>query len=187
MALGQYRILGITDAKILYNVTGTVTKLDLHFVNTVEINPEEETIEFTGDDQKVVRYAVSGMNGTITQDTIDITDLGAAGAFGKTEQTGISGVASRTYWGDETEAAGITRGLEFKAKAEKLSDGSTKDIVITVPRARIAAVRPPSLANKAKAQLQLRFSAERTTTDIGGNALTGVPTNGAFWYFDELS
>lgn len=187
MALGQYRILGITDAKILYNNSGSVAEADLHFVNSVEIEPEEETIEFIGDDQKVKRFAMSGMNGTITLDTVDIADIGGAGGFAKTEQTGISGVASRTYWGDETEAAGITRGLSFKAKAEKLSNGATVDVKIVVPRARLSAVRPPSLNNKAKSPISLRFSAERATTDIAGGALTGVPTNGAFWYFDEMS
>lgn len=187
MALAQYRILGITDAKILYNNASAVAEVDLHFVNNVEIEPEEETIEFEGDDQKVKRFAISGMSGTITLDTIDILDLGGTGGFAKTEQTALTGIASRTYWGDETESAGITRGLRFRAKAEKLSDGSTKDVDIIVFRARISAVRPPSLSNKAKAQLQLRFSAERATTDIAGGALTGVPTNGAFWAFDERS
>lgn len=187
MALAQYRILGITDAKIQYNNTGSVAEADLHFVNNVEIEPEEETIEFEGDDQKIKRFAISGMSGTITLDTIDITDLGGAGGFAKTEQTGLSGIASRTYWGDETEAAGITRGLKLRAKAEKISSGATVDVDIIVFRARLSAVRPPSLSNKAKAQLQLKFSAERATTDIAGGALTGVPTNGAFWAFDERS
>jgi len=187
MALAQYRVLGITDGKILYNNAGSVAETDLHFINNVEMDPKEVTLEFEGDDQTVERFSQSGLNGTITMDTVDILDLGGTGGFAKTEQTGISGVASRTYWGDETEAAGILRGLKFRCKAEKISTGATVDIDITVPRARLMALRPPSLGNKQKASLSLRFSAERATTDIAGGALTGVPTNGAFWYFDERS
>lgn len=187
MALAQYRILGITDGKILYNNASSVAEVDLHMINNAELEPEEVTLEFEGDDVTIKRFAMSGLNGTITMDTLDITDLGATGGFAKTEQTGISGVASRTYWGDETEAAGILRGLKFRCKAEKVSTGATVDLDLIVPRARIMAMRPPSFSNKQKGQVQLRFSAERATTDIAGGALTGVPTNGAFYYIDERS
>lgn len=187
MALAQYRLLGITDAKILYNNSGSVAEADLHFVNAVEMDPKEVTLEFEGDDQTIERFGLSGLSGTITMDTLDILNIAGTGGFGKTEQTGISGVASRVYWGDENEAAGILRGLKFRSKAEKISTGATVDLDIIVPRARIMALRPPSLNNKQKGQVQLRFSAERATTDIAGGALTGVPTNGAFYYTDERS
>lgn len=186
MAVGRYRITGITDVKILTDGgSGTVTETDLSFAKTVKSNTTIKEIEFEGDGTTFKVYKATGFDMDIEADTYDALLLKTV--FNKTEQTGVSGVASRTYHGDTTETAGASCGIKIVCDAVNLTGNVSCTIHIVAPVGLLGAVNPPEMASMDKSSLKMKFTASKTSVDIAANALAGVPSGGAFWYLDRLS
>jgi hypothetical protein len=184
-ATEKYRILGVYEAGFMYDNSGTAAERPVKFINKVDFTNDVNEVNFEGDQQQERVYIFNGLSASVECDYFDLATL--ATTFAKAEDTSISGVSSRTYFGETAETTGIGVGFYAKAQAYESVGGVTKNIRIVIPRATISAVEAPNLAYNAKAQLKFKVTASKATTDIAGDALVGVPSGGAFWYFDELT
>lgn len=162
-----------------------VVEHDLHFINNVGFDVQQQDVAFEGDQQAVRKFFLNGVVINVACDTYDVAAISEA--FDKDVVTaGLpSGIAGRVYFGDNTETAGVKCGLLAQIKAENLTTQLIETLRFVAPICVLSIVRPPVLAYNAKAQLQLTFTAEKTSVDIAGVGLPGVPTGGAFWYLDN--
>lgn len=162
-----------------------VVQHDLHFINNVGFDVQQQDVAFEGDQQAVRKFFLNGVVINVACDTYDVAAISEA--FDKQVVTGglPSGVAGRVYFGDNTETAGVKCGLLAQIKAENLTTQLIETLQFVAPICVLSIVRPPVLAYNAKAQLQLTFTAEKTSVDIAGVGLPGVPSGGAFWYLDN--
>lgn len=183
----KFRIVGISNFSALLNdgaATPAIKKVDLHFINQVTWDPQTSEINFEGDDQQVRRTYLNGINVAIRSDTYDLAAV--SDIFKKSEVTTVVGVAGRIYFGDSDEVAGAACGVNAEARAENLTTGLNETLMIVSPKGRMQVVKPPTFGYNAKAPLELTYAAEKTSTDILGVALTGVPAGGAMWFVDRI-
>lgn len=185
IATEKYRILGVYEAGFMYDNAGTAAERPLKFINKVDFANEIGEVNFEGDQQQERVYIFNGMTADVECDYFDLATI--ATQFNKTEETTIAGVESRTYFGETAETGGIGVGFYAKCNAYDSVGATTELIRIVIPRATVTAVQVPSLAYNAKAQLKLKVTASKTTTDIAGDALVGVPADGCRWYFDKMA
>jgi hypothetical protein len=185
IASEKLRILGVYEAGFMYDNSGTATERAVKFINKVDFSSDINEVDFEGDQQRERVYIFNGLTVSCECDYFDLATM--ATTFNKTEQTGISGVGSRTYFGENAETLGISVGFYAKAQAYDSAGAVTVNIRIVIPRGTATAIEAPALGYNAKAQLKFKVTASKATTDIAGDALTGVPTDGAFWYLDVLS
>lgn len=180
-----YRITGLNDLKMLKKNGSAITKIDLHFAKTAEFSPVEEEIEYDGDGQLVKKFYLSGLDIEIEADSYDVE--AAASVAGITPVTTISGVAKRWYFGSNTDSSGVKCGVECTALAEDVDTGATVEIRVVAPVGTMSALTPPALASRDKSPMKLKFSADKTAVDIAGVALASAPSDGCFWYVEELA
>lgn len=196
---GKYRILGVEHAEIITRLTawvagggtpvlGTMAHHDLHFINNVGFDVQQQDVAFEGDQQSVRKFFMNGIVVNVVCDTFDLKAISEAFDkdvhVGTGGSTGIPTGVKRVYFGETDETAGVKVGLLAQIKAENLTLQTIETLQFVVPVASLTVVRPPVLAYNAKAVMNLTFTAEKTTTDIALNPLTGVPTDGTFWYLD---
>lgn len=172
--------------------TGSVTvanspiiEQDLHFINSVGFDTITNDIDFEGDNQVVRRVFLNGIQINVRTDTYDLAAISKA--FNKIEVTTIAGVLGRTYMGDTDETAGARVGFVAQIRAENLVTGLNETLRLTCPVARLNVIAPPALAYNSKGVMELVFVAEKTSVQIDGSALPGVPTEGCFWMIDRIA
>lgn len=191
MAAPTARYFGynFNDAKLQYDVAGTLTEVDLLYANTLSINTEEQNIEFEGDGEKRTMYVTTGMTVEITPDAINVAAAGVL--FGKTEVTASipNSGTSLTWFGDSDESAGASAGLRATMSAVKSVGGveSVVTLMLWVPLGTLtlAPIGDVKTAEKLGGQIW-RLGAIRTTVDVAGDALPGVPAGGAFYALYEV-
>lgn len=181
----KYRILGVYEAGFLYAVTTTATERPVKFVNKVDFSSDINEIDFEGDQQRERVYVFNGLTASIECDYFDLAAL--ANTFNKTKETGVTGVAERTYFGENAETLGVAVGFYCKAQAYESVGAVTCNIAIVIPRATVTAIEAPALGYNTKAQLKFKITASKTTTDIAAQALAGVPSDGCFWYIQQYT
>lgn len=180
----------LTHAAIQIAGSPALEEVDLLYANTIEFQADETTLTFEGDAQSRQVFITSGMTALIRPDCITVE--AAETIFNKTPVTvGLpSGLARLTWYGDTTEAAGVTAGLIGEGYAIK-EDGGVEEVVeirLWMPLGTLTLSGPPQLQTKQKAgQQTYRLAANRATTDVNGTALPGVPTGGAFYAIAEKS
>lgn len=181
---GRYRIKTISDCKGLRNNAGAVQEIDLDMVKSAEFETEIEELEYEGDGTKTIVYYLSALTIALAYATFHVSALRQL--FGKTVVTaGLpSGVSERDYFGANSDAGGIICGIKVICQAQDLDSGANIQLAIVCPRGTLSTLTPPALENLSPPDTELQFSAEKTTVDIAGNALPGVPSDGAFWYVD---
>jgi len=182
-----YRISGIKDATIVESTGDTV---DIPYGNVITVGPEFETITYEGDGVQQNDYYGLRVGGTIGGDKWSEDVLEAL--YSKTAATSGTGIddveSTRYYMGDNAELAPTQVGLRVDFSAINDSTEAAATIRMTVFKTRVAPFVPPEGANAAKfAPLSFTWTAEKTSTDIEGNALPGVPTGGAFYAISVLS
>jgi hypothetical protein len=163
-----------------------IAEHDIHFINGVNFDTQTTDITYEGDNQSVRKTFLTGFVGTIVADTYDLAAISSA--FNKQEvTTGLpAGVAARVYFGDSGEQAGARCGFIAQVKAENLTTGAIETLQFVCPVGSLTVVRPPALQYNTKGQLNMTFTAEKSSTDIAGTALPGVPAQGAFWFLDRM-
>ncbi len=183
----KYRIAGVNQFDLLYNVATVVTAIQVHFVNKVDFKTDTGEIEFQGDQQSFKKFFMNGIEADVTADTYAMNAL--ATVFAKTEVTASlpSGVATRTYFGETTETAGIQVGARFTCSAVELTGNTNVTIRVEMPICSLTVVEPPPLSYNGKGVLNMKLTAQKTAVDIAAAALQGVPSGGAYWYIDQLS
>lgn len=183
-----YRILGVNSLHVLTDGGASITATALAFVNQVTFNSDVGTVDFQGDQQQERVYIDNGFTVEATCDKYDLK--GISTAFGKsvvTSGAGLSGIAERTYFGETAETAGVSVGVRATCSAVDSISGATKTIRIEVPISTCSVIEPPSLQYNGKGQMKVRFSAQKTSVDMTGDALPSVPSGGCRWFLDELS
>ena len=185
--MSKYRIVTITDLALIHDVAGTATAVDLSFGNKAAFKNELKTITYEGDGQEAKKFIMAGCDIDIESDDYD--ELALELIFGKVTVTASlpSGVAARTYWGANADSAGMVCGIQVACTAEDLATGINKTLHITAPKGTLSSPEPPDVQNLKKAGMKLKFSAKKTTTDISGVALPGVPADGCFYWVEVLT
>lgn len=181
----NYRITGLTDLKLLEDVSSVVTEVDFEMAKTIDFKSNIKTIEFEGDGTTTKKYYLTEVEAEIETDVYGADSL--ASIFNKSAVTGISGVAKRWYYGATSDSAGVVCGLKATAIAEDTATGATKNLNVVIPRGTLSPADPPALKTSDKSPMKLKFSSIKTSTDIAGGALGSVPSGGCHWYLDELS
>lgn len=122
-------------------------------------------------------------SGYTTAPTVALTGGGGTGATAVAILGTLpAGYASREYFGDNAEFAPIDVELEVTF-AGVTESGASKSIIQVIPRATMGPYKPGDLGNRAKSSQSVDWTAKKTTVDILGNTLAGVPLDGASWYY----
>lgn len=162
-----------------------IIEQDLHFINSAGFDTITNDIDFEGDNQVIRRVFLNGIQINVRTDTYDLAAISKA--FDKIEITTIPGVLGRTYMGDTDETAGAHVGFVAQIRAENLVTGENETLRLTAPVCRLNVIAPPALAYNSKGVMELVFVAEKTSVQIDGSALPGVPTGGCFWFLDRIA
>lgn len=186
----SYFGFNFVDAKLQYDVAGTLTEVDVLFANTMSISPEEENIQFDGDGQRKILYVLTGMTIELSPDALNVA--AASVLFGKNEVTASipTGLAALTWFGDVVEAGGKSVGFWAEGSAIKSVAGveSTVGVRLWVPLGTLTLGAPGDIETAAKWGQQVwRIAAVRTSVDVAGDALPSVPAGGAFYAIAEKS
>lgn len=181
------RILGVSYAALLYDASGTVTETQLKKIRNVASDIDNTEVVFEGDESADRIPVFNSLNITWTTDYWNLAAV--AKVYNKTAvTTGLpTDEAERTYFGEDAELGGIQVGFVGKAKALNLTTNLTKTIGFVIPKATMLYVPMPALEYKSKAQMQVSISSLKTTTDIAGDDLPGVPTDGCYWYYTRYT
>jgi len=180
--MSTYKVTGIKDAAVLYSGGST----DIPFGNTITMGTEFDTITFEGDGDTEELYYNQRLAGTIGGDKWDETVLEKL--YDKTSVTGISGEAKSYYMGQDAELAPPQVGLQVDLNAINDSTEAAATLRVTIFRVKVSPFKPPDGSNAGKwAPIVFNWKAEKTSTDINGVALVGVPTDGAFYRLGILS
>jgi hypothetical protein len=179
----------LLDTKVLIveGETPAIVPVDLFYVRQVAPDPQITTITFEGDDtsQQVDQLARVEVAVTCSKQDLDAVQH----IFGKVRETTIPGEAWSLWMGDLAEVAGVAAGLQYDIafKDESVTPHVSGVLRYTYPRGTVKLVRPQNAEYQAVHQLVLNFSFERTSVDLLGVALVGVPENGAIYRVAELT
>lgn len=187
---GRYKIYDFYKAALQMNVATVLTETTFLYANKLDLKPQEKTITFAGDGKETLVYLTTSIVLEFTQDCIDLAALAAAFAKNKVTTSIPAGLAELTWFGDLTEAGGVSAGFYGEAFAQKDVAGvqSIVKVRLWFPLGILTNAKPTGLSTSAKSDSpMLRLSAQRTTVDVVGAALPSVPTGGATYAIAELS
>lgn len=120
-----------------------------------------------------------------TAPTLAIDTAGGTGATFTAVLAALpNGEDLRIYGGSNAEFNPAPVELVFYAAAldESVVPQKAIDVIIVVPKATISPFKPGDLANRQKQTNQFAWTAKKTTTEITGAPLPGVPAGGATYY-----
>ncbi len=188
----KFRIMGIKDLKIGYVATGDIVWLDTPYANRFNMTTNVTNITFEGDNETQEVFSAADLSGTLGADKL--SDDVILKAFDKTATTSATAstlsslVNKRIYFGDNAEFVAPPVALLVTAAAvrEDVDPEEATDIQIYIFKAAIRPFKPGDLANRAKVPFELEWAARKTTTDIAGDPLPGVPADGATYAMDIL-
>ena len=155
----KFRVLGVEHAAILMDSTptpGTVTEHDLHFVNTVNFDVQQQDIAFEGDQQTVRKYIMNGITINVTCDTVDVKAVSEAFNKSTVVGDGTNGIATgttRVYFGDLAETSGVKVGFLAQTHADALTAQTVDIIDIVVPKVSPGSVITAPAMKKARPML----------------------------------
>ena len=179
----------LLDAKVLIveGTTPAIVAVDLFYAREVAINPQITTLTFEGDDTSQQIDQLARVEGTLSCDKLDLAAVQRM--YAKTRVTTISGESASLWMGDNAEVAGVAAGLQYDIafKDESVTPYVFNVVRYTFPRGTIKVVRPQNAQYQAKFPLVLGFSFEKTSVDLLGVALTGVPSGGAVYRIGKLT
>lgn len=171
----------LTDCAILIVESNAIVAVDLFYVRSVVPNYDTTTLPFEGDDSSQEVDETNHARWTITCDKHDWDAIQRI--YGKTKVLDPDADETWGMWfGDDAEVAGIAAGLRFdvKAKDESVSPSQSFTWRNTFPKGILKMIPPTPAEWKAKKTVQLNFVAEKTTKDLLGATLSGVPSGGAY-------
>lgn len=172
----------LTDVAILIVESAAIAAVDLFYARTVAPDPQIQTLPFEGDDTTQEIDEIQYLRYTITCDKRDWDAIQRI--FGKTKVLAPdSDETWGMYFGDDAEVAGVAAGLRYdiKSKDESATPNVAYTERTTIPKGVMKLIRPTQAEWKAKSTFQLNFTAEKTTTDLLGVTLSGVPSGGAYY------
>lgn len=186
MAVGDMRVTSILKVYALTNNAGSVVRTQLYLASEANFEPVLKEITYEGDGTEIKVYRATGFDVTAKFQSLP---KGLLTAFGKTAvTTGLeTNETERVYWMADSDATGVVCGIEVVCSVIDDTANAAKFLVITAPVGTLSTLTPPSLKTSDKSELELKFGAKKTAIDIAGDALAGVPSGGAFWYYGVYS
>lgn len=172
----------LTDVAILIVEGDAIVPVDLFYARTVAPDLQIQTLTFEGDDTSQEVDEIQYDRWTITCDKRDWDAIQRI--YGKTKVLLPDPDETWGMWfADDNETAGIAAGLRYdvKAKDESVTPNVAYTERTTYPVGVLKLIRPTQAEWKAKRTLQLNFTASKTTTDLLGDTLSGVPSGGAYY------
>jgi len=171
-------------------VMKTLAEIDLLYANKIEIEAEEQTITWAGDGQQRSVYVTRGMTATLPTDCLSVA--AAARIFNKTPVTANlpAGLTTMTYFGEPAETGGVSAGLwaeGYAIRRNAISGAEDRiDMRLWIMLGTLTLGGAPGLATGEKSgQMVYKLGAVRSTVDVTGTALPGVPSGGAFYAIGE--
>lgn len=182
MAVGDFRITSIVRCNALTANAGSVVRTPLFLCNSASFEPVIADITYEGDGTELTVFRATGFDVELEFDALP---KGLLTAFNKTAVTTSLqvGETDRVYWMSDDDASGVVAGLEVLCSVIDDTANANKFLGIVVPVGTLSTLTPPELASSDKATTTLQYSGKKTSVDIAGNNLPGVPTGGAFWYY----
>jgi hypothetical protein len=119
--------------------------------------------------------------------TVGFTGGGGSGAAATAIRGALnSGEAKRLYMGEDAEfnPTDVELAILYFGVDET---GASVDVTQVVPRVTIAPYKPGDLGSKSKQTQEFTWSAKKTTVDVLGATLPGVPMDGATYYYSYSS
>lgn len=186
MALGNFRITSIVRVNALTNNAGDIVRTQLYLASEANFEPILKEITYEGDGTETKVYRATGFDVTAKFQSLP---LGLVTAFGKTAVTaGLpTNETDRVYWMADSDAAGVVAGLEVVCSVIDDTANTNKFLAIVAPVGTLSTLTPPAVKTSDKSELELKFGAKKTAIDVAGDALPGVPSGGAFWYYSVLT
>jgi len=178
----------LTDVAILIVESAAIVAVDLFYARSVAPNYDTTTLSFEGDDTSQEIDETNHARWTITCDKHDWDAIQRM--YGKTKVIDPDADEDWGMWfGDDAESAGVAAGLRFdvKAKDESVTPNVEFTWRNTFPKGVLKMIPPTQAEWKAKKVVTLNFTASKTTTDLLGAALSGVPSGGAYGRGGRLS
>src|SRR5262245_29442819 len=172
----------LVDVAILIVSGASIAPVDLYYARTVAPDFQIQTLTFEGDDTSQEVDDIQYARWTITLDKRDWDAVQQI--FGKTKVMAPSPEETwGMYFGDATEIAGVAAGLRYDvhSKDESVSPNVAYTERTTAPVGVLKLIRPQQVEWKAKNTFQLNFTASKTSTDLLGAALSGVPSGAAYY------
>jgi hypothetical protein len=159
-----------------------IVAVELFYARTVAPAPQITTIVYEGNDTSQTEDDLTRIDVVVTCDKQDLASV--ARIYGKTRVSApMTGMEWGDWFGDSDEISGAQVGLyyETRFKDESVSPFESRLMRTWFPNGTLKVRQLQNAEYNAKQTLQLHFSFERTTTDILGDALSGVPTDGAYY------
>lgn len=188
MTTEQGKAYGLLRAFLIYLSGSTAVWEDLLYAREFNADPQVTTLVFEGNETSEELDLLSRVNATVVLDKQDLPAVSRA--FGKTRVAApYSGLAWGEYWSDEDETSGVPAGLVVDVAF--VDESGTPDVASTLRYIFFNGVlkmqRPSPAVYQSKHTMTLNMTFQRSSVDIAGTAMTGVPTGGAIFVRGEPS
>jgi hypothetical protein len=173
---------GVRRVVVQINEADAIVPIELFYARTVAPDPQITNIVYEGNDTSQTEDDQTRIDVVVTCDKQDLASI--ARIFNKTRVAApMTGMEWGTWWGDADEIAGAQVGLyyETRFKDESVSPYESRAMRTWFPNGTLKVRRLGQAEYGAKQTMLLNFSFERTTTDILGDTISGIPSGGAYF------
>lgn len=169
-------------ARVLTVESAAIVKTELFYPRLAAFTPQVTTLPFEGGGTSQTVDILTRIDLALTCDKLNLAQRQAI--YAKTRvPTPSSGLAWGVWYGDQDEVAGVAAGLELDAvfKDESVAPHTRETLRRVFPYGTLKTLQPQQMEYQGKLVDVLNFSFERTSVNLLGAALTGVPTGGAVY------
>jgi hypothetical protein len=185
--MAKYELYGIRHTYIEYNNASVLAFRRVWMTKDCEVKIANQMLEFAGDGQKFKRPYGYECEGTVMAD-IDADDLDPI-IFGTANVTpvGPDDFHFRQVRGTDAEMQGQFVGLRITVDGADTDTFAPIVVRFRILRVQFMPDNPGKMASQTVQGRQLTWNARRTTTDIVGTAITGMPARGGWWVKDYIT
>ncbi len=187
MAEMKMMVLGVRHCYIEYNNSGVLAFKRAWYTKECEFKVNSAKLEFAGDGQKLTRDYGYQCDGTIAAEIDDDTLDSILWAIPKTAPGGGDNFATRYYHGTDNELQANYVGVRLTLDGQNADTGAPLVVVYRALKVIFDPDTPVKYATEAVGGRMLSWNGFRALTDIAGNALTTIPSRGAFWMKDIVT
>ncbi len=183
----KIQIGSVRHCYIVYNNSSAYGYKRVWLSKKCEVKPTFGKLEYSGDGMKLQKMYGYQLDGTIEADATDDTLDSILFVTPVVTPVGGDLFAKRYVKGTRAELQTNYVGVWITMDGEDADTGAVLAVRYNILKAQFNPETPPALATEAVAGRMLSFNARKTTVDILGNAVTGVPSDGAFWTYDIIT
>lgn len=189
MATTQQKLLigSVRHSYIVSNNSGALSFHRVWLTDQCSIKSSAGKIDFSGDGTKITKYYGYQLEGNLKASADDAALDAILYNTPQVAPVGGDDFAYRYIKGGQGELQ--PNNVEVRISLDAY-DGDTDAAVVVryrILRCQFAPDTPPDFKSEAMAGRDLQFMAYLAATDIAGNALTGMPSTGAFMVKDIIT